>query len=374
MGSAWVYVERFRGNDAPADVLADSMAAADRISDILIGWLQTEFGKDKDFAALRTFIDKRLRRDLKNLSVYSYLAANSTRGNWLEDKNVRGTASHEMIGRIAQYFLERGYFTLEDVPAVNRLLHSKGDATPSRIAAFVTRRICELAGIADSGLRESLAKFLSNGEKAEKSLNGYLATTPEHKAALAKWRKQARTETTTTPDEPDPGDVVKDLLERTVHFDFRIAPDTVRVRLETAARPIHTNGLLDQKTGMVSWHAPLTRSSDDTRQLPEICYAVWARPYDKFQKKHLGTVALKGKELFEYCLWRAGLNDGEAKRWGALLGGLKPGRNLEARLRRFATAATQPAKGQQSMPYLKRGADLILGALKQKPEAPAQDK
>ena len=366
MGSAWVYIERFRGNDAPADVLADSLAAADRLTDVLIGWLQTEFGKHKDFAALRTFIDKRLRSDLKNLSVYSYLAANGTRGNWLDDEDVHGTAAGEVVGRIAQYFLERGYFTLEDAPAISRALNAKGGEELSRIAAFVTRRICELAGIPDSGLRESLAKLLGSDEKAKKSLNAYLVTTPEHKAALAKWRKQTQTDTTTKPDEPDPGNVMEHLAEQMVHFDFRIAPDTVSVRLKTAARPAQTNGLWDEKTGTVSWRAPLTDRGKKTGQLPEICYAVWARPYDKFQKKHLGNVALKGNELFDYCLWRAGLNDAEAKRWNALLGDLKPGKNLEAQLRRFGTAASQPAKGQQPMPYLERGTDLITQALKEK--------
>ena len=365
MGSAWVYIERFRGNDAPADVLADSLAAADRLTDILIGWLQTEFGKHNDFAALRTFIDKRLRRDLKNLSVYSYLAGNGTRGNWLDDKDAHGTAAGEVVGRIAQYFLERGYFTLEDVPAVNRILHSKGDEAPEQTVAFIRQRLCELAGIADSPLRKSLSKLLGSGEKAQKSLNAYLATTPEHKAALAKWRKQPRTETTTKPEEPDPGDVVRDLLERIVHFELHIAPDTVSVRLDTAARPAYTNGLWNEKTGTVSWDAPLTDRGKKTGQLPEICYAVWARPDDKLQKKHLGKAVLKGKDLFEHCLWRAGLNDAEAKRWNALLGGLKPGKNLEAQLCQFGTATTQPAKGQQPMPYLKRGADLILEGLQQ---------
>ena len=374
MGSAWVYIERFRGNDAPADVLADSMAAADRLTDILIGWLEAEFGKHGDFAKLRTFMDKRLRRDLKNLSVYSYLAANGTRGNWLDDKEVRGTAAGEVVGRIVQYFLERGYFTLEDAPAITRALNAKGGEELSRMAALVTRRICALAGIPDSGLRESLAKLLGSGEKAKKSLNAYLVTTPEHKAALAKWRKQPQTDTTTKPDEPDPGEIMEHLVQRMVHFDFRIADDTVRVRLETVAKPVHTNGWWDAKTGTVSWRAPLTERGKKTGQLPEICYAAWSRPDGKFQKNHLGKVALKGKDLLDYCLWRAGLNDAEAKRWNALLGDLKPGKNLKAQLRRFRAAATQPARGQQAIPYLKRGAEMILDALKQKPEAPAQDK
>ncbi len=44
LGSTFLYVERFRGNDRPGETLEETFRSADRLTDMLIGWLKSEFG------------------------------------------------------------------------------------------------------------------------------------------------------------------------------------------------------------------------------------------------------------------------------------------------------------------------------------------
>jgi glycosyltransferase involved in cell wall biosynthesis len=46
------------------------LAAADHLTDLLIGWLEMQLHEDERWENLRRFCDESLRRDLKNLSLY----------------------------------------------------------------------------------------------------------------------------------------------------------------------------------------------------------------------------------------------------------------------------------------------------------------
>ena len=79
MGAAHYYTERFRGDDDQAGNLQDSFRAIDDLLDILLGWLKSELGKEKDFDKLQVLLDRDLRKDLKNLSLAMWTGSNVPR-------------------------------------------------------------------------------------------------------------------------------------------------------------------------------------------------------------------------------------------------------------------------------------------------------
>lgn len=73
LGTASVYVERFRGHDDPAGRLQKQARAIDMWVDHLIAWSkqEPELGAKPDYEKLRAFLDVNLRQDLKNLGLYA---------------------------------------------------------------------------------------------------------------------------------------------------------------------------------------------------------------------------------------------------------------------------------------------------------------
>ena len=102
MGQALLYVERFQGKDAQAIDVQKSLRAADRLTDMVIDWLEFELGKEPGFARLKKFCDIQLREDIKNLALYFWM------GQRLNQSEV-----DESGVRILLYLYERGYFTID---------------------------------------------------------------------------------------------------------------------------------------------------------------------------------------------------------------------------------------------------------------------
>ena len=80
---------------------------------------------------------------------------------------------------------------------------------------------------------------------------------------------------------------------------------------------------------------------------------------EKFQKEHLGKVALTGLDLLGYCLWSKGLNLDEADNWNTVLRDLRPGPEAIEKLRLFNTP-------KDTTPYAQHGAEILLKALEPK--------
>jgi len=366
MGTASVYIERFRGNDRPAEVLTASMKAADRFVEILAGWLAGEFGKDKEFGKLRKFIDTEFRKDIRNLSVYTFMAANASRVNWLKAKESQGRdrLQEEVYARVLAYFLERKYFTPDDVPVLRRAIGPNATASAKAIGRIVAR-IAAKAGIAggDGKLAARIAALLADSEKSTESMWAYLEKTPEHREQLKKWKANDAGE---ADSKPSPLKVLQDKLSRIIHFRLNLFDDSARVEVELAAsaKPVYTNGRWNADDSTVTWAAPLTKRNEETAYLPEICYAAWAEPDKKFQKKHFGRTILTDQQLINYCTWREGLSADEAKQWDALLGSLKPGKGLKPALEKFDESIDDSAAPTPARTYLKDGVGLLLEALK----------
>ena len=73
LGETGFYSERFRGNDNLVGLLQRRFEAADRLTDLFVGWSQAELGQEPGYGPLRQFLDENFRHDLKNLAAYLWL-------------------------------------------------------------------------------------------------------------------------------------------------------------------------------------------------------------------------------------------------------------------------------------------------------------
>ena len=342
MGAASIYVERFRGNDDLVGQLSEIHEAADKLTDLLIGWFASELRQDKRFKPLREFMDKGLRKDLKNLATHMWLEAIR---NWGRKDGSQGMKN--LAVRAGQYLIERGYFSPEDLPAFARIVAAHdGEDAAVRIAQ---RLVATKMGVpADQPVPDCLA-FLSTSELAMQAFAGYIGTTDAFEARLGQWRKQREEE----PDlpEPKPMDLPQELLTGLVKADFDISDsaDELAVTLAVPREPIVTNGKWDPKPKRVAWSARIQARSETGNLPPEICYALWSEPDEEFQTRHFGKVVLDGKELLEYCLWRKGLTDKEGKEWDGFVAGLKPGESLKDKLGDFVFSHERGGQGEKGL-------------------------
>ncbi|MBL7222044.1 MAG: hypothetical protein ISS69_18190 [Phycisphaerae bacterium] len=358
MGVASGYIERFRGNDRPGEVLEASLKAVDEIADLLIGYLQTELGKEAEFPRLRKFMDTELRKDLKNLSVYSYLASGTSRLNWLElKKGDSDTLAQEVLARVVAYIIERKYIEPSDAPLLRRGFAEKPQTR--KLLEKVLKRIAAKAGITDVKFIARLGSLLHDTEKLDVSFEAYIRTTPQYKK-LFKEQKPANSDA----DLPDKDTsavslVIQPLLEKAVHIRLNFGgTPRLDIQLTLPGSPDMTNGKWNAKERTVTWKGLLTARGGDTTVLPEICYALWSKPDEKFQKARFGKVILTSQPLMNYCTWRQGLSADEAKLWDAVLMKHKPGKDLE-------TAVEAAADPNKPMPYIEEGLRLLQNAAKE---------
>src|SRR5262249_8385929 len=148
--------------------------ASDRITDLLLGWLNHEMGKDPAFPKLRRFIDENLRHDLQTLALLAWRRQAQHHEGDTSDRDM------ETAMLAAQYLSERGYFKMEDARRVARAIErSQIEAGLELVARWVARRM-EVPD--DQPLPASLA-FLTNPDRAQGSLATYLSGTAEHRQA-----------------------------------------------------------------------------------------------------------------------------------------------------------------------------------------------
>jgi len=183
MGVASSYIERFRGNDRPGEVIEASLKAVDELTDILIGFLESQMGAKPGFAELRKFMNSELRKDLKNLSVYSYMLSNPSRLNWLDaDKDAQAVQQAEVLGRAASYLIERNYIKPSQLPLFRR--HVISDKDPKAGLPLIVKSLEARAGIPNKNMMPHLAALLTDGTKMQEAFSEYVKTTPQYKKAV----------------------------------------------------------------------------------------------------------------------------------------------------------------------------------------------
>lgn len=348
LGSAALYVERFRGVDDIAAEWERRKVAADRVTEHLIGWLEQEFQNDPGWPSLKEFFNSHVRRELLNLSLYLWTAGLSRQ----DDRNP------EVLVRVMQYLVERGYFSYEELPALMRA-DSDSRRDDGRHMLEILRQ--KLVARARDDLFADSFKFLATPESLKHSLDKYLETTAEFRQLLSEWQKQLRDEPTLA--RPDPFDVLgvysTDLLTGVILADG----DQLTLSLKTGREPVATNGDWSGEDSRVSWPKQFLPRPG---QPPQLSYAAWDQPDAAAQQRHFGKVVLHGESLIEYCLWYHGLTEAEQQEWDAFLDTLSPGEELPDALKAFRFRH-EPADRQRDDRIASSAVDAILAGLKGEP-------
>ena len=324
LGTAAIYVERFRGGDDVEAHIDDRRRASDELTDLLIGWFQSEIGRDPNFVRIRAFLDREFRHDLRNLSHYWAMARAST--------HQQAAINQEYWARAAMYLVEHGYFRVEEVPAAVHVESTNDTVQQVRFVIDLISR--KISPENQPSVSKSLA-FLTDTARAETSLDAYLRTTPQFRRREQTWRRAQAANPAAPP--PDPKDIVLELVARLFFgLDWISQNDELRVALAVPLQPFATNGTYLSASNQVVWTASLGHGTE----LPALAYAAWSVPNVAFQETHFGDIALTGEDLANYVAWYTGLDPTQRAEWDAFVSALEPGPGLSEVVRGFAF--TQP--------------------------------
>jgi hypothetical protein len=334
LGEAGFYVERFRGNDDLAGMTERRFRAADQLADLLAGWSEMELGREPGYARLRQFLDLDFRRDLKNLGAY-----------WWEGQlagNYKTNASEELIVRFSQYLLERGYFTMGEIPG---LFQSVSGDNPQALLHRIQRLVANKMGVPETEPVPASLAFLADEATMDKSFEKYLAGTDFYLAKLKQWEEDKKLKPDTK--QPEPSEVANDAVGILVGFDLFGQTDHLVVRLSLPAAPVHSNGRWDKALKQVVWETDI-EDGTNASHFPFICYANWAQADQAYQKKHFGRVVLTGDALTQYCLWRSSQDKQRGGEWDAFVANLQPGSGLVKKLDAFRFPGEPESAGTNS--------------------------
>ena len=355
MGNAYIYVERFRGNDAQALDIEKAFGATDNLVDLVTDWLEFELGSNTNFGKLKTFCNEKLRADIKNLIIYIWMS----RLDYDQEKN--------LIVRMLLYLYERDYFTIADISEITASTDPETLVLP-----HIRRLIAEKLECADSEEAAKELAFLRDQDTAQQSALKFFRSTKMYEKILRDAR--VRSGDINLVIDPNSSEDFDDIAEKVfeeygfgletffIGFDFVSNSNKVNVKLNCPRKPFETNGEWDETTGQVSWSSMIT-----DKKLPFMCYAIIGEPNDEFQKKHFGKIILKDEELVGYTLWYKGLKKDQRGEWDEFLFSLGPSQELESRVESFrfknAPPSSPDSKGKVKL-LSDMPCDLIMEGLK----------
>jgi hypothetical protein len=333
LGTAAIYVERFRGDDDFATTTEKRLAAAEQMTDLLIGWSRTELGQEPRYEILHRFLDTDFRRDLKNLILY----------NWVREISAKSDPkrNEEIVIRFAQYLMERGYFKFSELPDFFAALIKNDDRAITRL---IQRLVATKMGFSESDPLPECLVFLSDPAAVSASWEKYLLTTEAYQVHVQKWEQERKL----NPDleKPKPTDVTQELFLAALDSQLFGTSDQLKVKLTLSAAPIRTNGKWDAAASQVVWEFDLD-GAEKPSGLPAFCYASWSTANESFQIEHFGAVVLSEEALLQYCLAVANLSAKHTGEWEAFLAGLKPGPALAEQIDTFRFTEESAATSAQ---------------------------
>ncbi len=351
-GTSW-YVERFRGNDDLESRLAKRRQAADKSTDLLVGWLGAELGHDHNFPALKKFLAEDFRRDLTNLGLYQF-AGDVT-------SECEKGSDNEFLVRAGLYLCERGYFSPKDIPILVRA-PTTDDWQP--VLQRVQRLLARKMGIADNQPPPASLAFLDDLPKLKASLEKYIRSTDAFQKRLAKW-KSSRPDKR-GDEEPTPHDMITEVLLDSVGLNLAGGTDdSLELKLFCQQKPYATNGKWDEKATAATWATSIATD----RALPTVCFALWSNPDRAAQQEHFGKIVLSDANLAQYAVWHHALKPDETRQWEEFVGGLKPGPGLKAAVEAFRFSADPKPNPKKPKEHVASLADTPRGLILQGLEA-----
>ncbi len=302
LGSASIYSERLQPARSAWEVVEAIEAAGDRCIDLWLGWLRWELAELPEFAAFADRVEADVRAWLKNEALLFALPQTSGPRTGFVDVPGLPLAVHEL--------LETGFLSLQDLPHLYNITQPEHWAL-SRLRSLFAEAL-------DVPVQHDALAFLASPAAFVGSWRAWIEAGGAADVADA-------------PDAgSDPGEACEQLFEL-ANFDFDLfgSQTRVAVTLETSVEPLEANGNFDAASGKLHW--PAEDVEDDVYR-PLHRYAIWATPDEETQRRLFGRVPLRGKELFEYALWRGGLGEAEATEWSERLASLDPDRDLAEQL------------------------------------------
>lgn len=375
LGTAFVYIERFRGND---DLYTQHKArenAVDEFANHIVGWFESELGTDPDWPPVKEFLDKTFRHDLQNLSLHL-----TPRQHERDEKPQNGDAELLSLGvEAAQYLVERGYLSYEEMPAVMRSLegfpHEATAGPLSRVSSILATKI-------RTAIPPEKFAFLSNGESLQRSWQKYFEQTEYYQREFA---KLVTLEEKSLKEFRAAADVEQELQKRREELRSQVilelsmkafVPwfqlrqfDSINLTLMTDNPPAWTDGTWDAAKKHVKWIRTVDVPDDSTGPRPldpsAYCFAVWDQPNEEQQQKLFGNLAVRGKDLVEYCVWYQSLASDEQREWEEFLPTLKPDDASRRRLKHFRFES-EAAKKNEAKSAARKGVRVIMSAFKMK--------
>lgn len=329
LGATSGYIEEFRGDGDLVAEFERRQKAFDRLVDHLLAWLKSEYAQEPHFDEIAQLVDVELRGDVRNIAAWVWAY-----GVTSPDKPLQ----HEVVAaRLEMYLARRGYVAPDELPAWRRAFSDMNDQQPGRLLELLQRLVASKLGhLADKPPPEWLA-WMTDLPRLEASLEKYLSGTPEYTQALAAWEKKRKEDPEAA--KPRTQDVVPQMVLGAILPEIHLDPDDhLSIKLLSGVEPFATNGQWQAAEGQVVWKAELLPRGIDARQSPRLAFALWSKPNDEAQKKHLGKVALDGTKLAEYCFWHRGLTPAESAGWDKLVASLDGDADSWARLRAFRFA------------------------------------
>ena len=374
MGSSSMYSEQFRGNDDLADVLGRQEIAFNRVFDIILLWLETEFDEAPDLPALLKVIDEDVRQDLWNLSLtmstLSIVGTASDRG----DENVDDRILDQITNRAIHFLIARGYFEAAQLPVIS---FSFADSDETQMFELLARTLMNKMGLPPGDpLLPTLAALHDNFDEYDDSLDLFLESDERLVKLISAWESESRTPQAEADQESD---YIDDLLTDAFASDFHILADDgefLRVDLHIPKAPYSSNGVWDG-SGELQWRERLASGDARTISLPNTLFALWSEPNDTYQEEHFGRVVLDDENLGDYCLWRRGLSKKRGREWDKFVKSLEPGEELIQALNDFqfkgeadwAAVGTGDSKIRSRIAY-----DVVSDLIKALNEAPDEER
>jgi len=372
MGSVAGYLERFGDDDVAAD-LETRKLALNRLVDIWIAWLDSEFESDPDYPGVRNFVDGTLRDDLWDIALYMWgydnfapLSRHSSDDDLLKD----------WAGRFVAYLAERGYVDLLDLDRVFTVAWALDDNDdPRPLLDIVAQALARKMGVpADEPLPGPLAAMRDDLEKYEGSFDVFVDDSEAIHKLVEKWENVPRIRV-----DVDSG--ISSIAGQLAEFVFMPGigftggnGDGLNVTLYLPVEPLETNGDWDEE-GTVKWRADVSAPDEIRASLPDVLYALWIEPAIAFQTKHFGKVVLEGADLGVYLIWKAGLDEKQVREWDRFVKKLRPGPELVSKLHSFCFKSERETCDDM---YEDRHADSVVSdiahSLRPKPKQPEDKK
>ncbi len=366
LGSGAWYSERFGGTDDVEAQVQASFVAADRLVDVLDGWLQTRLGTNPEWPRFHGLLTKDVRRDLHNLVLMAF-AADYAKSSGANDGH--GDADENLSSRALHYLVEHAYLTKAELPIWYGLLQAssadEGYRTITPVLVSIVARKTALA--ADSAGLKALRDLLIDPHLLD-SLNAFLRTTPEWAKLQAEWQEKRKKDPAAA--EPKADKVLDDMRDALLGYVLLWSSGSsgdLHVRLRLALAPTATNGTWNAATRELSWHTAVPAPN----RVSYHAWAVWTEPDTAWQTAHFGRVLLQGEPLSEYLIWYACLDKAQATEWDGFLADLKPDAAPAAKIATFIfrqERADGPASDKQLETSAAQPArKLLLDALKPAP-------